>query len=854
MIKVVRAYILTMAGSLALAVASPPGPIDGQNIPSDFAGVTPVLQNNHTGFGDYQISYGATLPGSETDELFLAGSSTHLYVGITGNLETSGHAWMICIGDPTRVGQGENRTEGVGGPPTTLQDAAREIAIDDGGTPEDPSDDTWSYGAGGMIFPCDTDYVIAVDTYAGWAHFSLYTLHDPNGAPVGTVDPTPDNPADPLLNVYAERLYVADTELNDGDALLNEQNYSGFTTGGFDNSNLLGVTDTDGSTAATAGTGLELAVPLAALGLSPGDTIYIYVLMLNGAGGTGNGTVVNQVLPPLTSGSSCDPPGEVGKRVDLIAVMNCLTVNLAALPAFNGLADGVLVDSNYGNLRQALQTCPTPYGDQVYDPDLPVRTGGSELDALYVTTDGNSLYLGITGNLKEANEGHRLNIWIDSVAGGENTVNWDPMWGTPGSGMEGDTLPPRADQVTDVFFDYVISLNIWPGPPNGYVFVDLWDLQNDSTSNRGNCVMESGSGTLANGNNRWDMQVALDNRNTAGVAGCGYYEEPCWYDADTAVKALAGTATSGTEIRVPLPDIGIDPCGGPATVHLWANITDKSGWRSNQTLPPLRGTDQAAVWNPSDLVTDWFVDEYVLPETYYRAVAYTVTFTPGAVEIDCNENGIEDYCDILSGFSYDRNINGVPDECEVPAECHIVSSDPVSGWIDARVPVRPTPPYVPMGWTEVQITFNTECDAGALTEDNFELSETCLPGACDGMPPGVLSVSSSGNVATVTLTDPIDPKTWTTLSLLGGAPTDKVVLGFLPADSDGSRTANANDIVQVINRINEAFGGGTPAPHQSDINRSGIITVADLVTLINLLNGSSPYPEAYFNKRLPSMP
>jgi len=50
------------------------------------------------------------------------------------------------------------------------------------------------------------------------------------------------------------------------------------------------------------------------------------------------------------------------------------------------------------------------------------------------------------------------------------------------------------------------------------------------------------------------------------------------------------------------------------------------------------------------------------------------------------------------------------------------------------------------------------------------------------------------------------------------------------------------------------FGGGTPVLHQCDINRSGTVTVADMLTLINLLNGASPYPEAYFGKQLPALP
>ena len=183
------AFWLATAG---LTAAAPPGPVDGQNIPSNFGPANLVAtQTNYTHYGDYQVTPGAFLPGSETDQLFLARDADTLYVAITGNLERVGHAWMIGIDLPGRQGQSENRTEGVAGPPTTLQQAARRYLVLDNETPEDPTDDYWEYGADGMIFPCDTDYVLAVDTWDGVASFSEYELFDPDGPPIGYRDLTP---------------------------------------------------------------------------------------------------------------------------------------------------------------------------------------------------------------------------------------------------------------------------------------------------------------------------------------------------------------------------------------------------------------------------------------------------------------------------------------------------------------------------------------------------------------------------------------------------------------------------------------------------------------------------------------
>ncbi|HNQ22656.1 MAG TPA: C25 family cysteine peptidase [Phycisphaerae bacterium] len=185
-------------------------------------------------------------------------------------------------------------------------------------------------------------------------------------------------------------------------------------------------------------------------------------------------------------------------------------------------------------------------------------------------------------------------------------------------------------------------------------------------------------------------------------------------------------------------------------------------------------------------------------------------------------------------------------------EIHIVSSDPADGWIDARVPIDPSTLEV-QGWTSVQVTFDGDVEGLAVTD--FAVTEVCASGSCDGVAPSVSALLPiSSTTVLLALDRPIDPRAWTVITLLGGDPTDRIRLGYLPADADGSRTSNAQDIVQVINQINAVFGGGTPVLHQCDINRSGTVTVADMLTLINLLNGASPYPVAYFGEQLPALP
>ena len=115
------------------------------------------------------------------------------------------------------------------------------------------------------------------------------------------------------------------------------------------------------------------------------------------------------------------------------------------------------------------------------------------------------------------------------------------------------------------------------------------------------------------------------------------------------------------------------------------------------------------------------------------------------------------------------------------------------------------------------------------------------------------SFAGLGQTGTLTLDRPIDPKAWTVVSLVGGAAGDVIYLGYLPADSDASGTSNANDIIQVVDYVSAALGGGEVSWHSSNIDRSTHITSNDIIELIDLLNGAGDY-EAYFGVTLPGIP
>jgi len=255
----------------------------------------------------------------------------------------------------------------------------------------------------------------------------------------------------------------------------------------------------------------------------------------------------------------------------------------------------------------------------------------------------------------------------------------------------------------------------------------------------------------------------------------------------------------------------------------------------------VKGTEGPVVRIPGDEAhgNDNFARSYDLAGSGFSEVRY--------IRIDGNGDG-------PGGGSNGLDLDAigaihVPHAWPTP---HLVSSNPADGWIDARVPIDPGTLEI-QGWWSLEVTFDG--DVNNLIPGDFAVTETCVSGACDGAAPGVSTVlATSGTTVHLALDRPIDPKAWTVITLQGGNATDRIRLGYLPADSDSSGTSNANDIVQVINRINSALGGGTPVLHQSDINRSGAVNVTDMIALINLLNGASPYPEAYFGKQLPALP
>jgi len=198
------------------------------------------------------------------------------------------------------------------------------------------------------------------------------------------------------------------------------------------------------------------------------------------------------------------------------------------------VVDGSIAGDGYGPAR-AVQTVQTQFGDNQ-----------SELDAAYAKVEGGKLFLTLTGNL-EANF-NKLNIFIDSQAGGQNTID-------AGNNPNNDNWAAKHDGLTfDEGFapDYLLILRHGNG---GTQFDVDWTMIGGGAADGGRVGTFDGTNSTGNfstdiNGHVIDMQVAINNSNSAGVAG----------GTAVADQAAALAVTTGIELSIDLADIG-NPAG-----------------------------------------------------------------------------------------------------------------------------------------------------------------------------------------------------------------------------------------------------------------------------------------------------
>lgn len=242
----------------------------------------------------------------------------------------------------------------------------------------------------------------------------------------------------------------------------------------------------------------------------------------------------------------------------------CLAIAcLMAAPVSAVVLDGSIAGDGYTLVTT--QTVETQFGDA--NPG-----GGSELNAAWAQIQGGTLYLTLTGNL-EGNF-NKLNVFIDSVAGGENVITNDTNNGGNNPTNDGWAGKYAGFTFTSGFAaDYLMIMR--NGNGNQFDF-DFNSVGNTSVvESSGNIFSGSTEGSNASVGAS-GIGVAFNNSNTAGVIG----------GTAAADQVAAQAVQTGIELAIPLSAIG-NP--GPNDVKIIAMINGSNhDYLSNQFLPGLR--------------------------------------------------------------------------------------------------------------------------------------------------------------------------------------------------------------------------------------------------------------------------
>ena len=236
-----------------------------------------------------------------------------------------------------------------------------------------------------------------------------------------------------------------------------------------------------------------------------------------------------------------------------VVTLGLVAVQATAAPILDGTRDAL-----YG-APAAVQTVETGFGDNF-----------SELDAAYGRVEGGVLYLMITGNIES--NGNRLNMFIDSKAGGQNVLVNDAN--TPTNDLWG---PRHAGFTFDSGFeaDYMLILR-----RQGTSFnIDLATIGGGASAFEAATNVFGGTADGANANALplAGIGVASDNSNVAGVLGGG---------SAAANQTAAAAVTTGIELAIPLAAIG-NPNTADIKISAMVNSGDPHVYLSNQFLGGL---------------------------------------------------------------------------------------------------------------------------------------------------------------------------------------------------------------------------------------------------------------------------
>ncbi len=569
--------------------------IDGANLLTKYNGALNVVQDNATAFGDRAPNLPQPTTGSELDQLFIRNDANNLYIGITGNLppnDTFQNTVLIFI-------ETDNSNF------NTIIDSANMTGS---------SALINMHGVGLDFGP---NYAIALWNDSGVQKCLLHNMTNPNDVGV----------------MLTQGTHFA-----------------------VNNTNLAGVNNEPASdplqqqiNAVTATTGFEFSIPLSMLGyatpINASDDIRVHSVIANIAG-----LISNQSLPPFnaTSGNAgggvaCvgihNPGGNPPNSVDFLNQFpsnQFVTYTLApGNTAPGGTRDGAAIPSDFGT-AVATQNNFTCFGNAA--AFTPTLTAGSEIDQMFVASDGAKLYIGVTGNLPINDSfNNTLVIFVDL---GDN-FGINPLG--PGEFYTGGSGAIAGIGNLELHNNFLPSYAILYWREGGQHRATVQDL-NFGFSNV--VAMEF----TTNASRHLDPNVNAYGVNLTNELGVNNIAG----DDPVAQSALAATALHGVQFSINLngaPGTGQTPgfglgynIGANPGIKLAAAVISGSGFMSNQWLPPLRKTT-GVVRNSTDT------------QNTPTALADATPETPGTVSSDLTAtNALAQGLERVTGIEVTVNI------------------------------------------------------------------------------------------------------------------------------------------------------------------------------------------------------
>lgn len=291
-------------------------------------------------------------------------------------------------------------------------------------------------------------------------------------------------------------------------------------------------------------------------------------------------------------------------------------------PAYASIIVDGTKDASYGPAL-AVQTVLTRYGDE----DGVGAPNGGELDAAYAKIWNGRLYIMLTGNL-ENDGGNKMQLYIDSKAGGENTLS-----ATPDYDSEFSPGNWRSNRLGGMTFDngFTADYHIIARRNGGNLEVDFVDragggseqvpgassltpiVRIDALPDPHLTNFVTAIGTIPAGDIgpnasmsslSQDLEVGFNNSNSAGVLGCSgtFASHTCTAADQTAAAAV----TTGLEFSIDLADLGSPAVGSEikiAAMYGNGEFTDYSNqflgglpaphWKYDASLLPFNLENEA---------------------------------------------------------------------------------------------------------------------------------------------------------------------------------------------------------------------------------------------------------------------